>query len=314
MAGWLVVLFVAISLMANGAVVFEGRVESKVLATNRIVRIYLPPSYAERPARRYPVLYVHDGQNAFSTVGPNVAFGWGNWELDLTVDRLSRSGKMREIIIVAVDATSSRYADYRGPAASFTADELKASRYPIPTPGDNSKYRQYARFLIEELKPKIDREYRTLKSAKHTGVMGSSMGGVCSLALAWDHPEVFGLAASLSGAFQVEKRAMLRLLQAYDGRRKAFRVYLDSGVVDYTGDDDGRKNTEAVAAALRKLGWKPGNHLLHYVDQSPKTDTELAELGLRHDKWTEAKRSQHNEFYWRVRSWRALEFLFPPKP
>src|SRR5262249_54469321 len=140
---------------------------------------------------RYPVLYVHDGQNAFSTVGPHVAFGWGNWELDRTTDRLVAENKMRPIIIVAIDCSPSRYREYRG---------------PVPIPQDNRAYERYARFLIEKLKPKIDRQYRTLTNAASTGLLGSSMGGICSVALAWERPNVFGLAASLSGAFQVEKQ------------------------------------------------------------------------------------------------------------
>ena len=60
-----------------------------------MVRIYVPPSYEKDLRRRYPVLYLQDGQNAFSTVGTNVAFGWGNWELDKTADRLSAEKKKR---------------------------------------------------------------------------------------------------------------------------------------------------------------------------------------------------------------------------
>ena len=98
---------------------------------------------------------------------------------------------MRPIIIVAIDCSASRYREYRGPIA----------------PGaDNRAYESYARFLLQELKPRIDRDYRTLRGPEHTGVLGSSMGGICSVALAWEHPETFGLAASLSGAFQVEKQ------------------------------------------------------------------------------------------------------------
>ena len=91
-------------------------------------------------------------------------------------------------------------------------------------------------------------------------------------------------------------------------------MYLDSGVTDFTGDDDGRRNTAEVANELKRLGWKEGKDLRHFVDEHPRTEPELAEAGLRRDKWEEAKRSQHNEFYWRQRAWRALTFLFPPNP
>ncbi|MBI2924609.1 MAG: hypothetical protein HYY24_02770 [Verrucomicrobia bacterium] len=316
MKRWLAVSVVSacVAGQALGGVVFEGPVFSPLLATNRLVRIYLPPSYKRDKQRRYPVLYVHDGQNAFTTVGTNVAFGWGNWESDKTVDRLIAEKRMREIIMVAVDCSRERYLEYRGPAYPFTADELKQTNRPPPAPGDNSRFENYARFLIEELKPKIDREYRTLPDSANTGALGSSMGGLCSVALAWERPDVFGKAASLSGAFQVENRHFLaNVLQTYGGKPKSFKVYLDSGTTDFTGGDDGRAQTAAVAVELRRIGWRDGRDLLHFVDERPLTETELAQTGLRRDKWKEAQTSQHNEFYWRQRVWRALVFLFPRK-
>src|SRR5262249_32116162 len=156
----------------------------------------------------------------------------------------------------------------------------------------------------KELKPRIDREYRTRPAAANTAVMGSSLGGICSLALAWDRPKVFGAAASLSGSYQIEKRNFLeQALRPYYGRRKSVRIYLDSGVIDFTGDDDGRKHTEAVVEELRRIGWKDGTTLRHFVDARPMSDSELEQAGLRRDKWPEARTSQHNEFYWRHRAW-----------
>jgi len=283
---------------AAGKVAFEGNIRSEVLQTNRFVRIYVPPGYEESKQERYPVLYVHDGQNAFSTVGPYVAFGWGNWALDATADRLIGEKKMRPVIVVAVDCGPSRYREYRGPIAAGA---------------DNRAYERYSEFLIRELKPKIDREYRTIPDAAHTGAIGSSMGGVCSIALAWEYPEVFGLAASLSGAFQVEKQHFVdRVLKASTAKKKDVRIYLDSGTCDFSGGDDGMKQTEAVRNALEQLGWKQGNDLMHFVDQPLKAD-QLEQFNLPQDKFAEAQRSQHNELYWRLRVWRALTFLFPPE-
>ncbi len=300
-------------LRANaGIIVFEGPVASRILNESRMVRIYLPPSYETERARRFPVLYLHDGQNVFTSAGTNVAFGWGNWQLDTTVDQLSAAGKMQEIILVGIDCTQNRYVDYRGPASRYSKRELgELKKSPIAA-GDDSRFERYSRFLIEELKPRIDREYRTLPDPAHTAVLGSSMGGICSLALAWQHPEVFGRAASMSGAFQVERKHFLRnVLGAHEGKAKPIRIYLDSGVVDYTGGDDGRKETEAVAAELRRIGWKDGRDLMCYLDAAPMNESQLAKAGLRPDKWKEAQTSQHNEFYWRTRVWRPLTFLFP---
>ena len=298
--------------MSQGRLLPEEQISSRWLKTNRMVRIYLPPSYEKQPRRRYPVLYLHDGQNVFSSAGDNACFGWGNWGLDKTVDALCASNQMRDIIMVAVDNSRFRYQEYRGPSAAPSKGSPgstgKASRK-----GARTRFDDYADFLTKELKPKIDREYRTLKGASSTAVMGSSLGGICSLALAWEDPKIFGAAASLSGSFQIEKGDFLQsVLRTYRGKAKPARIYLDSGTIDFTGDDDGRKNTEAVAAELRRIGWKEGKNLKHFVEEKTLTDGELERSGLRRDKWQEAQSSQHNEFYWRLRVWRALTFLFPP--
>ena len=275
----------------------ETNLVSKMVGT-RGIHVYLPPSYATQPQRRYPVLYLHDGQNVFSSAGTNCAFGWGNWELDKIADELSRAGKMREIIMVALDNSLARYEEYCGSHRAAGAMT-------------NSAFENYAALLVTELKPRIDREYRTLPDAAHTAVMGSSMGGICSLVLAWEHPEIFGGVASLSGSIGVEQTNFLNgVLKRFHGQAKPIRVYLDSGVVDYTGGDDGRSLTEKVAAELERIGGK--KNLEWFVDAKPLTPAELAKSGLRRDKWAEAQTSQHNEFYWRLRSWRALIFLFPP--
>ena len=300
-------LFVLILSLATwqGAVGQSGTLQdtnlpSRFFSWNRGVHIYLPPSYQTQPQHRYPVLYLLDGQNVFSSAGTNCAFGWGSWELDRTVDKLCRAGKMREIIMVAVDNSFVRLQEYNGrhhaPGESTT----------------NTAFDNYEAFLVTELKPQMDRAYRTLPDAAHTAVMGSSLGGLCSLALAWDHPEIFGGAASLSGAFQVEQTNFLNsVLKNYRGNAKPFRVYLDSGGVDFLGGDDNHSLTQQVAGELRRIGWSRKNLKL-YFDANPLTLAKLKKSGLRHDKWAEAQTSQHNEFYWRLRAWRALTFLFPP--
>jgi predicted alpha/beta superfamily hydrolase len=272
-------------------------VNSRFLNAPRTVRICLPPSYHVQPNRRYPVLYLHDGQNVFSSAGTNICFGWGSWEIDKTVDALCGGTKMQEIILVAVDNSFARYEEYCG-------------RHRSAETKGNTAFENYTAFLVQELKPKIDSTYRTRPDPADTGVMGSSLGGICSMVLAWDQPEVFGRAASLSGAFQVDgTNFLLNVLRPHRGKAKPTRLYLDSGVIDFTGGDDGQKLTAAVVEEYRRIGW--GNGLMHYVDAKPLTLAELKEAGLRRDKWTEAQTSQHNEFYWRLRTQRALTFLFP---
>jgi predicted alpha/beta superfamily hydrolase len=280
-----------------GRVLDNQLLDSHHLGGARVYRVYLPPSYDQDQTRRYPVLYLQDGQNVFSTAGTNAAFGWGSWALDKTADRLADEGKMPEIIMVAVDNSPARLVEYAGPSRDTNAP--------------NTAFGKYAAFLVTELKPMIDGKYRTLPGPADTAVMGSSLGGVCSLALGWEHPDVFGGAASLSGSFMPKYTDFLALLRASQGPAKPVRIYLDYGVTDFMGGDDGRAMTGEVAAELRRLGWKDG--LKTYVDAKPLTPLELEKTGLRRDKWSEAETSQHNEFYWRQRAWRALTFLFPPQ-
>lgn len=272
------------------------KIPSAALGGSRTIRVYLPPSYRDHPNHRYPVLYAHDGQNLFTSAGTNVAFGWGNWELDRTADALSREGKMREIIIVGVDNSPARFAEYGGARRGAAATSRTA-------------FECYATFLIEELKPYVDRHYRTQTDARGTAVLGASLGGLCSVLLAWERPDVFGGAACLSGSFQVNSTNFLReVLRPYNGSPKPARLYLDSGSADFAGGDDGRSLTAAVAAEFQRVGW--ASNLMVHAETSLLTDAQLARSGLRQDKWAEAKTSHHNEFYWRLRVWRALTFLF----
>jgi predicted alpha/beta superfamily hydrolase len=283
--------------MIHGQLLPARTVHSRHLESRKTVRIYLPPSYQTKPRKRFPVLYVHDGQNIFSSSGPDACFGWGSWELDLTAEKLIAARKMREIIIVAIDNSRYRYQEYRGPAAYSEA----------------TRFHQYSNFIGKELKSRIDAEFRTLRTPAHTGVLGSSLGGICSLAMAWENPKVFGLAASLSGSFQVEKRCFLKkILSSAKRGRKPIRIYLDSGVIDFDGDDDGRQDTEAVVTELRRLGWKENVNLKYHLDDEPLNEAGLERAGVSPSKWADALQSQHNEFYWRMRAWRALAFLFPP--
>jgi enterochelin esterase-like enzyme len=299
-------------LMSAGTLLPPEQISSRYLSDSRTIRVYLPPSYEHSPKRRYPVLYLQDGQNVFSSAGADCCFGWGSWELDKTVDTLAVEGRMQEIIMVAVDNSRLRYQEYRGPSRSSSVKSAASKRQPDGS-AEQDRFEQYASFLIKELKPRIDQQYRTLRTAGHTGVMGSSLGGICSLALAWGYPRTFGAAASLSGSFQIEKNYFLeKVLQPYKRKAKPIRLYLDSGVIDFTGDDDGRRYTQAVSSELRRIGWKDGVNLQEFVDLKPLSEGELEKTGLRSSKWKEAQSSQHNEFCWRQRAWRALIFLFPP--
>lgn len=144
--------------------------------------VWLPPGYADQPHRRYPVLYLHDGQNVFDPATSSFGIDWG---VDETVDRLVREGSIEPLIVVAVNNSAERTADY--------------------SPGPTGE--AYMDFMVSRLKPMIDATYRTLPQRGHTLVGGASMGGLISCMLGWAHPEVFGAALCFSPAFRIEGRA-----------------------------------------------------------------------------------------------------------
>lgn len=177
---------------------------------SRTVRVYLPRGYNENPARRYPVLYMHDGQNLF--LGMAGLSGY-SWNTDTNAANLIRFGAVRELIIVGVDSSAvgaTRIAEYKPPECGGTGDK-------------------YAALLINELKPYIDAHYRTLPDADNTGAWGSSMGGLISVYLGWTHPETFGKIGAMSTAFWQCTATGDNLATA---PKRPLRIYLDSGDVD----------------------------------------------------------------------------------
>jgi predicted alpha/beta superfamily hydrolase len=233
---------------------------SNTLSNQRPVTVYLPAGYDADAGRRYPVLYMHDGQNLF---GADAMFG--GWRVGQTADRLIAEGSVEPVIVIGIGNTSGRMQEY------------------IP-PQDGGRAQDYARFLIDELKPWVDGRYRTRSDAEHTAVAGSSLGGLVSLYLAWEHPDVFGRAASLSGSFWLENWANGL---ATDQPPSGLRLYLDSGTAGASGDS--MQYTYGVRDALLRHGWVLNGDLQHVVDPG----------------------AAHNEQYWKARFDGVLRFLFP---
>lgn len=164
----------------RGRLVYWTDVHSAFLARSRHVEIWLPPGYDDHPSARYPVLYMQDGQNLFD---PRLTFGSVDWGVDEAVGRLVARGTIPPIIVVGVWNTADRFAEYS------------------PWHGAPS----YARFLIEELMPRVNAAFRTRAGPANTAVMGSSMGGLLSFYLVTHHPERFGACGCLSTHFPLSE-------------------------------------------------------------------------------------------------------------
>ncbi len=244
---------------ASGAIVGDIRVIANVvspeLGNTRDVQVYLPPSY-RRSGRRYPVIYMQDGQNLFDA-GTSFA---GEWEVDETMERLSPEGI--EAIVVAIPN-----------AGMARADEYSPFRQPKSGGGRGDRYLD---FLVRTLKPEVDRRFRTRLERAQTGIMGSSLGGLISLYGFFRHPDVFGFAGAMSPALWFGRRAIFETIAP---RRWTGRIYLDVGTAE------GRvlvRDVRLMARMLRQRTDRPRLNLRVVEDK-----------GARHHESAWAARFEH---------------------
>jgi len=239
----------------------------------RDVLVFLPPGYDTDSTARYPVLYFHDGNNVFDAATSFLGIEWG---VDETAGQLLRDGRVRPFIAVAVANTPDRVAEYT-PAADRARGGGRAA--------------DYARFLVQELKPFIDAHYRAAPGPGTTGAVGSSLGGIVSLYLGLEHPEVFGLVGCLSPAARWAERDIVRRTAAGHGVHG--RVWVDIGSLEGR-DAEAREQALGDARALRDAllarGYREGVNL-HYE---------------------EVAGAVHDERAWAARIDRVLVFLLGP--
>jgi predicted alpha/beta superfamily hydrolase len=191
----------------------------------RKVSVWLPPQYDRERSRRYRVLYMHDGQNLFDW---RTAFGGVPWGVDEALAALIGLGEARPTIVVGVWSTPLRWYEYapEAPLRALPADVRAAADAEFPLPGAELSGDAYVRFLAEELKPQIDRRFRTLPGRNDTFVMGASMGGLMSLYALCRRPEVFGGAACLSTHWPVT-----RIAGIHDNPGSPLMIALAAGVL-----------------------------------------------------------------------------------
>ena len=239
---------------------------STFLEHDRDVLVWLPPGYDES-GREYPVLYMHDGQNLFE---PATAFQPGeHWRVGETATELIEDGRIEPLIIVGIYNTGEARVDEYTP----TGDKRLGGGHAD----------DYGRMIIEELKPLVDRAYRTKPDAANTGVGGSSLGGLVSLHLGFTHPAVFTKIAALSPSVWWGRKT---IREAYS--KPPIRLWVDMGTAEgRKGLDDAR----LLKAALVGLGFAPDVDL-HYAEYEGAT---------------------HSEHAWSERVGPMLEWLFPAR-
>jgi len=246
----------------------HDRFRSRFLPHERTILVYLPPCYKPRGAQRYPVLYLQDGQNVFdkaTSVGEE-------WHVDETAQSLIESGQIEPLIVVAIYNTGEHRIDEYTPTK-------------VEDKGGGSA-NLYGRMLVEEIKPLIDRKYKTLPSAASTGLGGSSLGGLLTMHLGLRYPTAFNRLAVLSPSVWWDNRLIVGEVQSLPAKLP-LRIWLDVGTAegpDVVGD------ARALRDALLAKGWV-----------------------IDHDlKYVEAEGGQHNEQSWGARVGEVLKFLYPP--
>lgn len=244
---------------------------SRFLPSDHTILVYRPPGYRDDRTRRYPVLYMHDGQNVFDKV--TSATGQ-EWCLDETAQRLIEAGAIEPLLIVGV----------------YNAGEKRIDEY-TPSPDEKKKMGGqadgYARMLVQEIKPFIDRRYRTLRSAPNTGLGGSSLGGLLTMHLGLRFPTVFSRLAVLSPSIWWNERAIISEVNALQAKLP-LRIWLDAGTNE---GNDVLSDVRLLKDALLKKGWAEGQDLAYM----------------------EAEGGGHNEQSWAARVENVLRFLFPPR-
>ncbi|HMK31240.1 MAG TPA: alpha/beta hydrolase-fold protein [Terriglobales bacterium] len=243
--------------------------QSRLLSGERELIVYLPPGYDRQPHHRYPVLYLHDGQNLFDET---TAYVPGmDWKVDETAESLITQHAIQPLIIVGIYNAGVHRVDEYTPTKD---PKLGGGRADL-----------YGRMLVEEVRTFIDQRYRTLDGAANTGLGGSSLGGLVSLYLGLQYPDVFGKLAVLSPSIWWGNKAIIGMIKKADPR-PSLRIWLDMGTKE---GSRGLSDVRLLRRTLVGKGWTEGKDL-HYE---------------------EVAGAVHNEAAWAARVGPVLRFLFP---
>jgi predicted alpha/beta superfamily hydrolase len=231
--------------------------------------VYVPQAFRDDPNRFFPVLFLHDGQNLFD---PETSFIKGNyWRVGETADAVIASGEVEPLVIVGIyNNGEKRIGDYT-PVEDRRLGGGKADAY--------------GQMVVEELRPFIAREYRTLSGAENCGMGGSSLGGLVTIYLGMRYPEVFGKLAVLSPSVWWRDRVILKFVDRLR-QNTGQKVWLDIGTSE---GKHALPDVRSLKRMLIKKGWRPGKDLEYHEIQG----------------------GHHSEYAWAGRVAPLLKFLFP---
>jgi predicted alpha/beta superfamily hydrolase len=275
--------------------------------STRPLYIYLPRGFDEHGERRYPVIYMHDGQNCFDAcVADSYA---GAWQADIAADFLIRHGLMQECLVVGVShGREQRIVEYLPPYATVippsrrphvrslrVGDASSVGKTPArPLTPVAGRADLTFRYYRDDVAPYVEAHYRAASGRDQRATCGSSMGGIFSLYIMTEYPEFARNHAALSSSLWTT-RTRSGTLEAIERLRAApphdTRLWLDSGTQSGPGNrgDDGMRDTQALRDALLEAGYQAGVDFQYYLDEG----------------------GRHNEASWAARLPLVFQFLFP---
>lgn len=223
----------------TGKYVYLKNFQSKYVQ-GRDVIVWLPPDYDSTDTKRFPVLYMHDGQNIFNPASSSLGF---DWRIDEVVDSLISIGEIPSLIVVGIYNSGRRFYEY-----SNTNE------------GEN-----YMKFIVEELKPFIDDKFKTLSDRNNTFVGGSSMGGLISFMLGWEYPEVFSRMICVSPAFKIRNVNYVSVVNNHKGSKKPLKIYIDNGGVGLEAEL--QKGIDDMLMVLEEMGYVMNKDIIWIKDE-----------------------------------------------
>ena len=253
-------------------------IRSKLLG-ERAFSVYLPPGYSEKDTFRYPFALLQDGQNIFDA--STAVFGV-EWGVDETAERLIVEQTMAPVVLVAINNSPQRVAEYT----------------PFPDPEEGGGLAEvYREFLIMELIPFLESMYPLSRKAQDRAVIGSSLGGLVSLFLGWTAPDIFGLVAALSPSLWWGRRGFITSMGGDPAPKNRPKIWLDAGThesshdINDNGVSDLIDDLRTMRAVLLSHGYKEGIDLIYQ----------------------EVEGATHDEASWSQRVGDVLSHFFPKK-
>jgi len=235
----------------------------------RNVDVWLPPDYDEGNANGYAVLYMHDGQNLFEPQKSYIGVDWG---LDQTMAVLLKKKEIRPTIVVGIWNTPQRLCEYLPQRPFCDYQSQKSRSRVIKRYGGAPISDKYLRFIVNELKPFVDRRYHTRPEREFTFLMGSSMGGLISLYAICEYPHIFGGAGCLSTHWPIAHRSFSKYLKARLPGPRHHKIYLDYG--DEANSAGYRVRQKRVEHILREKGYALGlDWLANWYAGDPHSET-----------------------------------------